>query len=86
MERNLLKILIIVGLLLSSTSCKKNIYSVYDDWRLPTIDELKKRKIPIVAVDKSLNKFDGKVMFPEKLEKANEMLKRIGLPKQVAVE
>ena len=28
MERNLLKILIIVGLLLSSTSCKKNIYSV----------------------------------------------------------
>ena len=49
-------------------------------------EELKKRKIPIVAVDKSLNKFDGKVMFPEKLEKANEMLKRIGLPKQVAVE
>ena len=28
MEKNLLKILMIVGLLLSSTSCKKNIYSV----------------------------------------------------------
>ena len=28
MERNLLKILVIAGLLLSSTSCKKNVYSV----------------------------------------------------------
>lgn len=45
-------------------------------------EELKKRKIPIVGVNKSLNKFDDKVMFPEKLEKANEMLKRIGLPKK----
>ena len=45
-------------------------------------DELKKRKIPIVKVDKSLDKFDDKVLFPEKLEKANEMLKKIGLPKQ----
>ncbi|GLU56936.1 hypothetical protein [Dyadobacter frigoris] len=45
-------------------------------------DELKKRKTPIVRVDKSLDKFDDKVLFPEKLEKANEMLKKIGLPKQ----
>jgi len=44
--------------------------------------EIKKRKIPIVAVDKSLNKYDNKVMFPDKLEKANEMLKKVGLPKQ----
>lgn len=48
--------------------------------------ELKKRKIPIVVIDKSLNKFDDKVMFPEKLEKANDMLKKIGLPKEVAVK
>lgn len=45
-------------------------------------DELKKRKIPIVKVDKSLDTFDDKVLFTEKLEKANEMLKNIGLPKQ----
>jgi hypothetical protein len=29
-----------------------------------------------------LNKFDDTVLFPDKLEKANEMLRRIGLPKQ----
>ena len=45
-------------------------------------NELKKRKIPIVKIDNSLDKFDEKVLFPEKLEKANEMLKKIGLPKQ----
>ena len=44
--------------------------------------ELKKRKIPIVKIDKSLNKYDDIVMFPDKLEKANEMLRKVGLPKQ----
>lgn len=44
--------------------------------------ELKKRKIPIVKIDKSLNKYDDIVLFPDKLEKANEMLRKIGLPKQ----
>lgn len=44
--------------------------------------ELKKRKIPIVKIDKSLNEYDDIVLFPEKLEKANEMLRKVGLPKQ----
>jgi len=44
-------------------------------------NELKKRKIPIVKIDNSLDKFDEKVLFPEKLEKTNEMLKKIGLSK-----
>jgi hypothetical protein len=44
--------------------------------------ELKKRKIPIVKIESSLNKYDDLVLFPEKLEKANEMLRKIGLPKQ----
>jgi hypothetical protein len=44
--------------------------------------ELKKRKIPIVKIDKSLNKYDDVILFPEKLEKANEMLRKVGLPKQ----
>ena len=44
--------------------------------------EIKKRKIPIVRMDKSLNKYDNAILFPDKLEKANEMLRRIGLPKQ----
>jgi hypothetical protein len=49
---------------------------------LKIIAGLKKRKTPIVRVDKSLNKYDNKILFPEKLEKANKMLKKIGLPKQ----
>lgn len=46
-----------------------------------TINELNKRKTPIVVIDKSLEKFKGKILFPEKLAKANEVLKKIGLPK-----
>lgn len=44
--------------------------------------ELKKRKVPIVRIDKSLNKYDDIVLFPDKLEKANAMLRNVGLPKQ----
>ena len=49
-------------------------------------EEIKKRKIPVVRVDKSLNIFDDKILFPDKLEKANEMLRKIGLPKQWITE
>jgi hypothetical protein len=45
-------------------------------------NEIKKRKIPIVKIDNTLDKYDDQVLFPEKLEKANEMLKKIGLPKK----
>jgi hypothetical protein len=45
------------------------------------LTDLKNRKTPIVKIDSSLNQFDGKILFPEKLEKANEMLRKIGLPK-----
>ncbi|MCB0397339.1 MAG: hypothetical protein KDD36_11825 [Flavobacteriales bacterium] len=45
------------------------------------IKDLNKKKVPIVKVDKTLNKFSDKVLFPEKLEKANEMLRTRGLPK-----
>lgn len=47
-----------------------------------TIKELEKRKVPIVRIDKSLDKYDDVVLFPDKLEKANEMLRTVGLPKQ----
>lgn len=45
------------------------------------IKELNKSKTPIIRIDKSLDKYENKVLFPEKLEKANEMLRKIGLPK-----
>ena len=48
--------------------------------------EIKKRKIPIVRVDNSLNKYDDKILFPDKLEKTNEMLRKIGLPKRWMTE
>jgi hypothetical protein len=46
-----------------------------------TIEELNKRKTPIVVIDNSLEKYKDTVLFPEKLEKANATLKRIGVPK-----
>ena len=47
-----------------------------------TVSEIKKRKTPTVRIDNTLNKYDDKILFPNKLEKANEMLRKIGLPKQ----
>jgi len=53
---------------------------------MKVIAEIKERKIPIVRIDDALNKYDDKILFPEKLERANEMLKKIGLPKQWTLE
>lgn len=47
---------------------------------MKTIEELNKRKAPIVTIDKSLDLFADKVLFPKKLEKANQMLKTAKLP------
>ena len=53
---------------------------------MPSVRCLDVVKIPIVRVDKSLNSYDDKILFPDKLEKANEMLRKIGLPKQWVTE
>ncbi len=39
-----------------------------------------------VRIDKSLNQYEDKVLFPDKLEKANDMLKNIGLPKGIIAQ
>jgi len=44
------------------------------------IAELNKRKGPIITMDESLSKYKGVVLFPEKLERANEILKKTGHP------
>lgn len=44
------------------------------------IKDINTKKKPIVLIDKSLDFFNDKVLFPEKLKKANDMLKNIGLP------
>jgi len=46
-----------------------------------TIKELNKSKTPIVKINKALDKLSKKVLFPEKLEDANDILKTVGLPK-----
>ena len=45
------------------------------------IKELNEKKVPVVKIDKSLDKYNDVVLFPEKLEKANQTLQRLGLTK-----
>ncbi|HOS85061.1 MAG: hypothetical protein BWY22_01034 [Bacteroidetes bacterium ADurb.Bin217] len=45
------------------------------------LKDIKSKKTPIVVIDNSLDFFNDKILFPEKLEKANDMLRKIGLPK-----
>ena len=44
------------------------------------VEELNKSKVPIVAIDPFLNKYQGKVLFPKKLALAEEQLKGVKLP------
>ncbi|HTD41515.1 MAG TPA: hypothetical protein VK671_12890 [Mucilaginibacter sp.] len=45
------------------------------------IEELNKRKTPVVIIDDSLDKYKDLPLFQEKVDKANEMLRTVGLPK-----
>jgi hypothetical protein len=45
------------------------------------IEQLNNSKVPIIVFDKKLEQFRGKILFPKKLEKANEILLKAGLPK-----
>jgi hypothetical protein len=45
------------------------------------IKRLNKKKLPIVKIDESLEKFKNKVLFKDKLDNANQILKTVGLPK-----
>lgn len=44
------------------------------------IDDLNNAKIPVVKINKKLEEFRGKVLFPQKLALANEMLLKAKLP------
>jgi len=45
------------------------------------IEELNRRKAPVVAIDNSLKKYKDMPLFQDKVDKANEMLRTVGLPK-----
>lgn len=44
------------------------------------IDELNKKKKPVIKIDNNLKKYRGQVLFPKKLKKANDILDKNGLP------
>ena len=48
-----------------------------------TVEQLNSSKIPVIVFDKNLEQFTDKVLFPEKLAKANEILNKVGLPKNI---
>ncbi|HEY4198819.1 MAG TPA: hypothetical protein VGM63_24935 [Mucilaginibacter sp.] len=48
---------------------------------MSTIEELNRRKVPVVIIDEALDKYNDVILFPEKLAKANKMLHTVGLPK-----
>lgn len=50
---------------------------------MKSILELNEKKVPIVRIDKSLNKYSNVVLFPEKVEKAKETIAKIGLPNKL---
>lgn len=43
--------------------------------------EVNEKKVPAVRIDPSLDRYDNIILFPEKLAKANEQLKKSGFPK-----
>lgn len=45
-----------------------------------SILELNEKKVPVVRIDKSLNKYDKIILFPEKVEKAKKDFEKFGLP------
>ncbi len=48
---------------------------------MKSIKELNDKKIPIVRIDNSLEKYLKMPIFQDKVDKANEALRTIGLPK-----
>jgi hypothetical protein len=45
------------------------------------IKQLNKSNLPIIRLDRTLEIYKGKVLFKDKVEKANLTLKSVGLPK-----
>lgn len=45
-----------------------------------TILEINEKKVPAIRIDHALDKYDNVILFPEKLVKANEKIKKSGAP------
>ncbi|MDR2496397.1 MAG: hypothetical protein LBD21_04640 [Tannerellaceae bacterium] len=44
------------------------------------VRELNKLHLPVVRINHDLDKYAEKVLFPQKLEEANRVLREVGLP------
>jgi hypothetical protein len=44
------------------------------------LNQLNESKIPIIVLDKKLEELRDKILFPDKIEKANDILAKTGLP------
>lgn len=49
---------------------------------MKNINELNKSKVPIVIIDKSLDKLDNTILFPDKVKIAKQTIAKIRLPKE----
>ncbi len=47
---------------------------------MKSIFELNEKKVPVVRINKSLNKYSNFVLFPEKVEKVRKAFEKFGLP------
>ena len=47
---------------------------------MKNILELNETNVPVVRIDKSLNKYTNQVLFPEKVKKAKQTFEKLGLP------
>ena len=45
-----------------------------------TILEINEKKVPAIRIDHALDKYDNVILFPEKLVKSNEKIKKSGAP------
>jgi hypothetical protein len=50
---------------------------------MKSMAEINEKKVPAVRVDPSLDKYDNVMLFPDKLAKANEQIKKSGFPKLI---
>lgn len=57
------------------------LYVKFKNYWIMNITDLNTKKKLVILIDKSMDFFNDKVLFPDKLAKANEMLKKVGLPK-----
>jgi hypothetical protein len=47
------------------------------------LEQLNSSKAPVIVFDKKLQALQDKVLFPENLKKANQLLSKFGLPKDM---